>query len=71
MPEGYKHWILSSTPLPFEVQKGKKGHPFVAASFNEQSVKGNDIACKCHKTSTFRKDNDVDLFFDTETWLSA
>ena len=43
-------------------KKKKKVHPFVAASFNEQSVMGNDMACKCHKTSTFRKDNDVDLF---------
>ena len=49
----------------------KKGHPFVAASFNEQSVKVNDMACKYHKTSTFRKDDDVDLFIDTETLLSA
>ena len=40
----------------------KKGHPFVAASFNEQSVKGNDMASKCHKISTLRKENDVDLF---------
>ena len=53
------------------MQKGKKGHPFVAASFNEQSVKGSDMASKCHKISTFRKDDDVDLFFDTETRLSA
>ena len=52
-------------------KKKKNGHPFVAASFNEQSVKGNDMASKCNKISTFRKDNDVDLFFDTETWLSA
>ena len=38
------------------------GNPFVAASVNEQSVKGSDMASKCHKISTFRKDDDVDLF---------
>ena len=36
-----------------------------------QSVKGNDMACKRCEISTFIKDNGVDLFFVTETWLSA
>ena len=34
-------------------------------------MKGNDIACKRSEISTFTKDNGVDLFFVTETWLSA
>ena len=46
-------------------------HSFIVASFNAQSVKGNDIACKRCEISTFIKDNGVDLFFVTETWLSA
>ena len=29
------------------------------------------LPCKRHKISTFIKDNGVDLFFVTETWLSA
>ena len=44
---------------------------FIVASFNAQSVKGNDMACKRCEISTFIKDNGVDLFFVTETWLSA
>ena len=51
--------------------KKQNVHPFIVASFNAQSVKGNDIACKRCEISTFIKDNDVDLFFVTETWLSA
>ena len=51
-------------------RKEKNVHPFIVASFNAQSVKGNDMACK-RKISTFIKDNGVDLFFVTETWLSA
>ena len=31
-------------------------------SFNAQSVKGNDMACKRCEISTFTKDNGVDLF---------
>ena len=52
--------------------KRKKQHlnSFIVASFNAQSVKGNDMACK-REISTFIKDNGVDLFFETETWLSA
>ena len=46
-------------------------HSFIVASFNAQSVKGNDMAGKPCEISTFIKDNGVDLFFMTETWLSA
>ena len=46
-------------------------HPFTVASFNAQSVKGNNMACMRCEISTFIKDNGVDLFFVTETWLSA
>ena len=45
--------------------------PFIVASFNAQSVKGNNIACMRCEISTFMKDNGVDLFFVVETWLSA
>ena len=44
---------------------------FIVASFNAQSVTGNDMACKRCEISTFIADNGVDLFFVTETWLSA
>ena len=44
---------------------------FIVASFNAQSVKGNDMACKRCETSKFIKDNGVDLFFVTDTWHSA
>ena len=40
-------------------------------SFNAQSLKVNDMACIHCEISTFIKDNGVDLFFVTETWLSA
>ena len=46
-------------------------HPLIVASFNAQSVKGNDMACKRCEISTFIKDNGVDLLFATETRLSA
>ena len=43
-------------------------HPFIIASFDAQSLKGNDMACKrCEIStfiSTFIKDNGVDLFCD-------
>ena len=52
-------------------RKKQNAHPFIAASFNAQSVQGNDMACKCCEISTFIKYNGVDLFFVTETWLSA
>ena len=44
-------------------------HSFIDASFNAQSVKGNDMACKRCEISTFMKDNGVDLFFVTEHGL--
>ena len=34
-------------------------------------MKGNNIACKRCEISTFIKDNGVDIFSLTETWLSA
>ena len=37
-------------------------HPFIIASFNAQSMNGNDMACKRCEISTFIKDNGVDLF---------
>ena len=43
-------------------------HSFIVDSFNAQSEKGNDMACKRCEISTFIKDNGVDL---VETWLSA
>ena len=46
-------------------------HSFIVASFNAQSVTGNDMACKRSEISTFIKDNGVDLCFVTETRLSA
>ena len=46
-------------------------HPFIVDSFNAQSVKGNDMAYKRCEISTFIIVNGVDLFFVTETWLSA
>ena len=42
-------------------------HSFIVASFNAQSVKGNDMTCKHCEISTFTKDNGVDLFLVTET----
>ena len=51
-------------------RKKQNVNPFIVASFNAQSVKGNDLACK-REISTFIKDNVVDLFFVTETWLST
>ena len=49
-------------------RKKQNLHSFIVAS---QLVKGNDMACKRCEISTFIKDNGVDLFFVTETWLSA
>ena len=46
-------------------------HSFIVASFNAQSVKGNDMACIRCEISTLIKDNGVDLLFVKETWLSA
>ena len=52
-------------------RKKQNVHPIIVASFNAQSVKGNHMACRRCEISTFIKDNGVDLFFVTETWLSA
>ena len=52
-------------------RKKQNLHSFIVASFNAQSVKGNDMACKRCEISMFIKDNGVDLFFVTETRLSA
>ena len=52
-------------------RKKQNLHSFIVASFNAQPVKGNDMACKRCEISTFVKDNGVDLFCVTETWLSA
>ena len=51
--------------------KKQNVHPFIVASFNTQSVKGNDMACKRCEISTSIKDNGVDLIIVTDTWLSA
>ena len=51
--------------------KKQNVHPFIVVSFNAQSVKGSDMACKRCEISTFLKDNDVDLLFVNEKWLSA
>ena len=37
-------------------------HSFIVASFNAQSVKGNDMACKRCEISKFIKDNGVGRF---------
>ena len=58
---GYHH------PLRHRSSRGVKGkkqnlHPFIVASFNAQSVKGNDMACKRCEISSFVKDNGLCLF---------
>ena len=46
-----------------DVKRRKQNlHSFIVASFNAQSVKGNDMACKRCEISTSMKDNGVDLF---------
>ena len=52
-------------------RKKQNLHSFVVASINTQSVKGNNMACKRCEISTPIKNNGVDLFSATETWLSA
>ena len=52
-------------------RKKQNLHPLIVASFNAQSVKGKDMTCKRCEISKFIKDNGVDLFLVTETWLSA
>ena len=42
-------------------RKKQDVHPSIVASFNAQSVKGNDMACKRCEISMFIKDNGVDL----------
>ena len=53
--------------------QGKKenAHPFIVASFNTQSVKGSDMACKRCDISTFVKDIGVDLPVVSEKCRSA
>ena len=51
--------------------KKQNVYPFIVASFNAQSVKGNDMAGKRCEISMFRKDNGVAFFLVTETWHSA
>ena len=46
-------------------------HPFIVASLNAQSVKGNDMACIHCEISMFIKVNGVHLFFVAEIWLIA
>ena len=43
-------------------RKKQNLHPFIVASFNAQSVKGNNMACRHCEISTFIKDIGVDLF---------
>ena len=43
-------------------RKKQNLHSVIVASFNAQSVKGNDMACKRCEISTSIKDNGVDLF---------
>ena len=52
-------------------RKKQNLHPFIVASFNAQSVRGNDMACRHCQRSAYIKDSGVDFFFVSETWLSA
>ena len=45
-----------------DVKMKQNLHPFIVASFNAQSVQGNDIACKRCEIPKSMKDNGVDLF---------
>ena len=49
--------------------KKQNVYPFIAASFNAQSVKGNDMACKRHEISSFIKYNGLDLFLQLKHGL--
>ena len=51
-------------------RKKQNVHPFIVASFNAQSVKGNEMACNNSEISTFIKYNGDGNVFVTETWLS-
>ena len=44
-------------------RKKQNFHSFIVASFNAQSVKGNDMACNRCEVPTFIKDKGVVLFF--------
>ena len=50
-----------------ERRKKQNVHPFIVASLNAQSVKGNDMAYRHYEISTSIKDNHVDLFSMIET----
>ena len=54
--------LLYSSIWFYEILIVQNVHPFIVASFNAQSVKGNDMACKRCEISTFIQDNCVDLF---------
>ena len=43
-------------------RKKQNLHSFIVASFEAQTVKGNDMACERCEKSTFIKDSDVDHF---------
>ena len=43
-------------------RKKQNLHSIMVATFNAQSVKGNDVACSRCEISTFIKDNGVHLF---------
>ena len=66
-----KHYIWRLMRLTTGEERTKQNvHRFIVASFIAQSMKGNDMACK-REISTLLKDNGVNLFSVTETWLSA
>ena len=52
-------------------RKKQNAHPFIVASFNAQSVKGNDMDFSRCDISTLIKANGVEHFIVTETWHSA
>ena len=45
-------------------RKKQNMHQFFVATFNAQSVKGNDMACKRYEISMIIEDNGDDLSFD-------
>ena len=60
-------WIGYHLPCHHRSSRGVKRnkqnlHSFIVASFNAQSVKGNDMASRRCEISTFIKDNGIDLF---------
>ena len=52
-------------------RKKQNVHSFIVVSLNAQTVKSNDMAFKRCEISTFMKDNGANIFFVTDTWLSA